>query len=76
MLSALADLAGVNGQPLIQMCLLATVLLATAARNALNSVTGPDMIESNSDSDQIEIDKRRALYAAARVERQRRHRRS
>lgn len=72
MLSALADLAGVTGQPLIQAgLLLAAVLSATADRNHQNGSGAPYMSELTIDSDQTEITKRRAFYASARLARQR-----
>jgi len=72
MLSALADLAAVSGQPVIQAgLLLAAVMSATAARSRPNGTGGSNKIESINDSDQTEINKRRTFYAAARLARQR-----
>lgn len=72
MLSALADLAAVTGQPVIQAgLLLAAVMSATAARSRPNGTGGSNKIESINDSGQTEINERRAFYAAARLARQR-----
>lgn len=68
-LSALADLASVIGQPLIQAgFLLAAVLSATVARGRVRSASASDKSQSNYDWD-YEINKRRAFYAAARAAR-------
>ena len=69
-LSALADLASVIGQPLIQAgFLLAAVLSATAARRRIHGASASNKSQSLYDWDH-EITKRRAFYAAARFARQ------
>ena len=69
MLSALADLASVIGQPLIQAgFLLAAVLSATVARGRIRGASASDKSQSNYDWDH-EITKRRAFYATARLAR-------
>lgn len=74
MLSALADLAAVTGQPLIQAgLLLAAVLCVTAARVRTNDAGALNEVKSMYDWDD-EIAKRRAFFAAARLARQGLHR--